>query len=76
MDSAQKKNIALGAVALVLLGAALMLYYRDSIFASKAGPPAVDQETAAQVGNAVGATAVEPDPPNPPPRNSGKVRSK
>lgn len=78
MDSTQKKNVILIAVAALLLIGALAFGFRDSLF-SGSGPatPSVDDATAA----AIGATMPEkdrmpePDSPNPPPRGSGKKAS-
>ena len=78
MDSAQKKNFILIAVAAILLIGALVFGFRDSLFGpATPGAAAINDETTAAIADTMSAKdrMPEPDAPNPPPRGSGKKPS-
>ena len=72
-----KKQLMLGGIAALLLISAGLLLFRDRIFSPGPAPAISDPKTAAAVADAAAAVApadqqVAPNPPNPPPRGSGK----
>ncbi len=75
MDSSQKKNIALIGVAVLLLAGALVFGFRDSLFSGTQGAPALDEATTAAIAENTKPedARAQPDPPNPPPKGSGKL---
>ncbi len=74
MESDQKKNVIMAAVALLLLGGAALALFRDSIFSSRPVSTA-ESETAGAVNTAAaGANGAAPEPTPPVvPRGSGKL---
>ena len=76
MNDGSKKTLIMGTLAGVLLIAAALLLFKDSIFGSSNSAPvsAAAQADAAKVAESVGGEP-EPEPANPPPRGSGKKPS-